>query len=173
MALNNECVDNPIEIRDYSWIDEDGKIDEIAFCKAYVSSHPVKCVNDIFYGMDGVVSVGTMRAEIYKLISGIQTKGVAKKVDNLIETLKLETYTKELPLELDRIHVENGIYYLNNTFVPEKQFCRNRLNVNYNPEALKPERWLKYLHDLVEEEDIPTIQEYLGYMLIPSNKGRN
>lgn len=57
MALNNECVDNPIEIRDYSWIDEDGKIDEIAFCKAYVSSHPVKCVNDIFYGMDGVVSV--------------------------------------------------------------------------------------------------------------------
>lgn len=57
MALNNECVDNPIEIRDYSWIDEDGKIDEIAFCKAYVSSHPVKCVNDIFYGMDGVVFV--------------------------------------------------------------------------------------------------------------------
>lgn len=172
MALNNECVDNPIEIKDYSWIDDDGKIDEIAFCKAYVSSHPVKCVNDIFYGMDGVVSVGKMRAEIYKLISGIQTKGVAKKVDNLIETLKLETYKKELPVELDRIHVENGIYYLNNTFMPEKQFCRNRLNVNYNPEALKPERWLKYLHDLVEEEDIPTIQEYLGYMLIPSNKGQ-
>ena len=112
MALNNECVDNPIEIKDYSWIDDDGKIDEIAFCKAYVSSHPVKCVNDIFYGMDGVVSVGKMRAEIYKLISGIQTKGVAKKVDNLIETLKLETYKKELPVELDRIHVENGIYYI-------------------------------------------------------------
>lgn len=48
----------------------------------------------------------------------------------------------------------------------EKQFCRNRLNVNYNPEAPKPEMWLKYLKDLVEEEDIPTIQEYLGYLLI-------
>ena len=40
------------------------------------------------------------------------------------------------------------------------------LNVNYNPEAPKPEMWLKYLKDLVEEEDIPTIQEYLGYLLI-------
>ena len=64
------------------------------------------------------------------------------------------------------IHVVNGVYYLNGKFEEEKQFCRNRLNVNYNPEAPKPEMWLKYLKDLVEEEDIPTIQEYLGYLLI-------
>ena len=64
------------------------------------------------------------------------------------------------------IHVVNGVYYLNGKFEEEKQFCRNRLNVNYNPEAPKPEMWLKYLKDLVEEEDIPTIQEYLGYLQI-------
>ncbi|RGT91188.1 hypothetical protein DWX03_04675 [Coprococcus comes] len=55
---------------------------------------------------------------------------------------------------------------MNGKFEEEKQFCRNRLNVNYNPEAPKLEMWLKYLKDLVEEEDIPTIQEYLGYLLI-------
>ena len=171
-ALNSENVDDPITLRDYSWITEDGKINEVSFCKSFVASNPIKCVNGIFYGMDGVVEIENLRADIYQLICEVLTNGVAKKVDNLIEALKLETHTKELPLELDRIHVVNGVYYLNGNFEGEKQFCRNRLNVNYNPEAPKPEMWLKYLKDLVEEEDIPTIQEYLGYMLIPSNKGQ-
>ena len=51
------------------------------------------------------------------------------------------------------IHVVNGVYYLNGKFEEEKQFCRNRLNVNYNPEAPKPEMWLKYLKDLVVAEE--------------------
>lgn len=157
---------------DYSWITEDDKIDEVAFCRSYVVSHPIKCVNGIFYGLDGVIDVENLRAEIYQLICSVRTNGVAKKVDHIIEALKLETYTKELPLELDRIHVANGVYYLDGTFSSEKHFCRNRLSVVYNSDAPKPERWLKYLKDLVEEEDILTIQEYLGYMLIPSNKGQ-
>lgn len=164
--MNSENVDDPITLRDYSWITEDGKIDEVSFCKSFVASNPIKCVNGIFYGMDGVVEIENLRADIYQLICEVLTNGVAKKVDNLIEALKLETHTKELPLELDHIHVVNGVYYLNGNFEGEKQFCRNRLNVNYNPEAPKPEMWLKYLKDLVEEEDIPTIQEYLGYLLI-------
>lgn len=157
---------------DYSWLDEDGKIDEVAFCRSYANIKPLKCVNGIFYGMDGVVDEEEMKAEIYEQIKEFITRGVAKKVENLIDTLKLETHEKELPLELDRIHVANGVYYLNGMFDPQKQFCRNRLNVKYNPNAPKPERWLKYLEDLLEKEDIPTIQEYLGYMLIPSNKGQ-
>lgn len=157
---------------DYSWLDEDGKIDEVAFCRSYANIKPLKCVNGIFYGMDGVVDEEEMKAEIYEQIKEFITRGVAKKVENLINTLKLETHEKELPLELDRIHVANGVYYLNGMFDPQKQFCRNRLNVKYNPNAPKPERWLKYLEDLLEKEDIPTIQEYLGYMLIPSNKGQ-
>ena len=32
--------------------------------------------------------------------------------------------------------------------------------------------WLRFLSDLLEPEDILTLQEYLGYCLIPTNRGQ-
>ncbi len=54
----------------------------------------------------------------------------------------------------------------------EKQYCNNRLTVDYRADAPTLERWLRYLSDLLESEDILTLQEYLGYCLIPSTKGQ-
>ena len=42
----------------------------------------------------------------------------------------------------------------------------------YNPDAPTPTRWLAFLEGLLYPEDIPTLQEYIGYCLIPSNKGQ-
>lgn len=75
-------------------------------------------------------------------------------------------------MELDRIHCANGIYFLDGHFEPKKVFCNNRLSVSYNPDAPKPLRWLQFLSELLEEDDILTLQEYLGYCLIPSTKGQ-
>ena len=49
---------------------------------------------------------------------------------------------------------------------------RNRLPVRYNPKAAQPTHWLRFLFDLLHPEDIPTVQEFIGYCLIPSNKGQ-
>ena len=43
-----------------------------------------------------------------------------------------------------------------------------RQPVNYDPKAATPDRWLTFLHELLDDADIPTLQEYLGYCLIPS-----
>ena len=40
--------------------------------------------------------------------------------------------------------------------------CQNRLPVKYAPKAPSPERWLTFLHELLDDADIPTLQEYLG-----------
>ena len=40
----------------------------------------------------------------------------------------------------------------------------------YKPAS--PDRWLTFLHELLDDADIPTLQEYLGYCLIPSTKGQ-
>ena len=66
----------------------------------------------------------------------------------------------------------NGTYYLNGTFSPEKDFCRNRLPVAYNPDAPQPVTWLHFLSQLLEPEDILTLQEFMGYCFIPSTKGQ-
>ena len=44
--------------------------------------------------------------------------------------------------------------------------------VSYNPNAAAPALWLNFLDGLLYEEDIPTLQEFIGYCLIPSNKGQ-
>lgn len=52
----------------------------------------------------------------------------------------------------------------------------NRLNIDYNPniwnDVYYPEDFLLFLSDMLEMEDITTLQEFLGYCLIPSTKGQ-
>ena len=98
--------------------------------------------------------------------------GLAKRASGLLEMLKLEAYAPDLPLHEDRIHVSNGTLFLSGEFRPEKEFCRNRLPVRFNPNAPQPVHWLHFLSELLEETDILTLQEYLGYCLIPTNRGQ-
>ena len=79
----------------------------------------------------------------------------------------------DLAPQQDRIHLANGTLFTDGTFAQGKQeIVRNRLPIPYNPNAPQPENWLRFLRDLLYEEDIPTLQEYLGYCLIPSTKGQ-
>ena len=44
--------------------------------------------------------------------------------------------------------------------------------MSYRADAPAPEHWLRFLSELLEPEDMPALQEYLGYCLIPSTKGQ-
>ena len=62
---------------------------------------------------------------------------------------------------------------LDGDFLPYKdQIVRSRFPIQYNPQAGPPERWLRFLGEVLYPEDIPTLQEFIGYCLIPSNKGQ-
>ena len=151
---------------------EDGQIDEVAFCENFLQRMPLKCINGIFFSYDGMLPDSEVEKEIYRMVKSVLTKGISKKVKQLLEVLKLEAYSEELPVQMDRIHVKNGTYFLSGSFTEMKEFCLNRLPVNYEMKEAKPERWLKFLSELLEEDDIPTLQEYMGYCLIPSNKAQ-
>jgi len=58
------------------------------------------------------------------------------------------------------------------TFVPALRFCLNRIAAEYHADAPKPELWLKFLNDLLYPEDVPTLQEFLGYCLLPTTKAQ-
>ena len=89
-----------------------------------------------------------------------------------MEVLRFESYSEELPIQADRIHVKNGTIFLNGMFSSKKEFCLNRLPIKYNPQVEQPKVWLAFLEELLEKEDIVTLQEYMGYCLIPSTKGQ-
>lgn len=155
-----------------SWYDGK-KIDEVQFCSDFLGRHPMKCVHGRLFTVDGAVEdEGGISRMILEEVSGCLSSGISKAVTNLLAALKLTAYSPPLPIETDRIHVANGTYFLNGSFTEDKAWCNNRLKVRYEPNAPKPERWLGFLSELLEPEDIPTLQEYLGYCLIPSTKGQ-
>lgn len=151
---------------------EEGKINEIAFCEQFLKKIPLKCINGKFFGYEGMIPDSDVEKEIYQMIKAVVTKSVSKKVKQLLEVLRLEAYSEELPVQMDRIHVKNGTYFLDGRFVTEKEFCLNRLPVRYLNKVSKPEKWMRFLSELLEEDDIATLQEYMGYCLIPSNKAQ-
>ena len=152
----------------------DGKrINEVLFSQDFLDRYPMKCINGQLFTEDGAVEDEEwVKQLILNEIWDCITTGLHKRVSNLLEVVKLQAYSQPLPMETDRIHVGNGVYFLDGRFLPVKNFCANRLTVNYNPSAQKPVRWLRFLSELLDPEDIPTLQEYLGYCLIPSTKGQ-
>ena len=160
-------MNNPV------WIDDKGKIVEPEYCRDFLSRHPMRCINDRFYTVDGPLpDESKLKRTIYEEISPWLHAKVAQTVEQIIKALKLAAYTDPLPLQCDRIHVANGTYFLDGTFTEKKEYCNNHLSVPYRADAPAPEHWLRFLSELLEPEDIPALQEYLVYCLIPSTKGQ-
>ena len=150
------------------------KIDEVQFGRAFLEQWPLKCVNGTLYTLDGPVEdESEIKQRILENIEEYVTSGLSKKVTNILETIKLLAFSDPFPIEQDCIHLQNGVYHLpDGSFQESRLFCQNRLPVKYDPKAATPDRWLTFLHELLDDADIPTLQEYIGYCLIPSNKGQ-
>ena len=152
----------------------DGRhINEVLFCQQFLDKHPMKCVRGRLFTVDGLIEdEGQIGNLILEEISGVLTSGLSKVVTNLLASIKLQAYSPPLPIETDRIHVANGTYFMNGSFTADKSYCNNRLTVAYNPDAPTPKKWLQFLSELLQPEDIPTLQEFLGYCLLPTTKGQ-
>ena len=153
----------------------DGKnINEALFCGEFLRAHRIIFTNRAFFTPDGRVTDDlSLRGEIYEELKCCAVNGIPQKIGNILEVLKLEAQVEDFPPEPDRIHLANGTLLLDGTFIEGRpQIVRNRLPVAYRPDAQSPVLWLRFLNELLYPEDIPTLQEFLGYCLIPSNKGQ-
>ena len=156
-----------------SWYDnKNNKIDEVEFCTWFISKHPLKYVGGIFYDIDGIISEEKLKKEIVDALKPYVKTNIVKRAKQILDALRYESMCEIIPKHTDRIHFKNGTYFINGGFVPEKEFCSNRLPVNYNSDAVPPTRWLRFLDELLYPEDIFTLQEFMGYILIPTTKAQ-
>ena len=90
-------------------------------CEDFLSAHPMVCVDGSFFTVEGrVANEEGIRKQIYEILRPHFTSGTARRATSLLETLKLEAYAPELPIQEDRIHVANGTLFLNGEFCTEK-----------------------------------------------------
>ena len=163
------------------------KIDEVQFGRAFLEQWPLKCVNGTLYTLDGPVEdESEIKQRILENIEEYVTSGLSKKVTNILETIKLLAFSDPFPIEQDCIHLQNGVYHLpDGSFQESRLFCQHQPDAGLALAALADnEHHLLplgagnetvaqiLLHELLDDADIPTLQEFIGYCLIPSNKGQ-
>ena len=147
------------------WLD-DKSVNEIIFCDEFLSEHRIICINNQFIGFDGVIEDIYIEKLIYEKLKPYIQKGVAGKVKQLCQALKLDAHSEEIVPDINEIHLLNGTLNAETSeFTYEKKFCFGRINNSYNPNAASPEKFLSFLSELLIPEDILTLQEWFGYLL--------
>lgn len=153
----------------------DGKsINEALFCQRFLKTHAIIYTENAFFTPEGcMMDDALLKADIYAMLEDYASTSVTKKISSIIELLKITAHVDELAPQTDRIHLANGTLFLDGRFTHEKnEIVRSRFPVRYTPDAAPPAVWLRFLDELLYAEDIPCLQEYIGYCLIPSNKGQ-
>ena len=149
-------------------------INEALFCDEFLNSRKIIFANGAFFMPDGRVTDDLpLRGEIYEELKCCAVNNIPRKITNILEVMKLAAHIGDFVPEADRIHLANGTLKLDGSFTEGRpNIVRSRLPVAYRPDAPAPVRWLSFLDGLLYAEDIPTLQEFIGYCLIPSNKGQ-
>ena len=158
------------------WKDEKGNVNEVLFCEEFSKDHPMVYSQNRFYDYMGEVNP----ADVSMMISKVIMQNIPRRIDaitkSVLATLKVYCDDSSFAPREDEIHLANGTLYTDGTWIPELKICFNRLNVTYDPSAgnssQAPPFFSAFLNDLFYAEDIPTLQEYLGYCLIPCNRAQ-
>ena len=173
LVLHEEVADCEV-FPSWVMVSEKGKksVNEVEFCKMFLQTRRLKCINGQFRDLNGEVDDEHIKHEIAEIIMQHFEEGVYGKVKSVFGTLKLRCYSEPPEVIEDEIHLLNGVLKTGGDFSEEQRFCANRLNIEYSSTAPQPEKFLHFLSDLLEYDDIKTLQEYLGYLLIPSTRGQ-
>ena len=167
MKRKSANLDAPI------WFDGTN-INEALFCDEFLNSRKIIFANGAFFTQDGRVTDDLpLRGEIYEELKCCAVNNIPRKITNILEVMRLAAHVEGFAPEADRIHLANGTLKLDGSFIEGRpSIVRSRLLVAYRPDAPAPVRWLSFLDGLLYAEDIPTLQEFFGYCLIPSTRGQ-
>lgn len=151
----------------------ENKLDEIAFAECLLAEHPMYCVENSLYEEDGSrTDLSLLKISIMNQLTGFVTTELPNRINRIIDTVKIMCHIENPPADITKIHVANGTLFPDGSFTVQKEFSINRLPVSFVSDAPAPQRWLTFLSQLLEPEDIVTLQEFMGYCLIPTNKAQ-
>ena len=147
------------------YVDKNGRLNEAIYANVFIARHPMKCFNGRLFTPDGpITDEAILKREIADDFIEYVQFGVARRVNAVLELIKILVAEKPPAPLCDRIHVMNGTLFTDGYLNEEKEFCLNRMRVNYAPSANTPEIWLNFLSELLHDEDVPTLQEFMGYI---------
>ena len=172
-----DCTDNN-EIIDISGIiteDKNGnpQLNYKRFVDVFAKVNNCVYCNGAFFNPDGAISNQSIRRDIANSLGDAGWMGKIDTPTNSIFTTLKDMYTvdelsvneKVIPLANGDLHIGKGEWVFR---LGEKKHSPYRLSVNYTPIEKPMPLFNKWLTDVFAPEDIPTVQEIMGYCLVPT-----
>ena len=161
-----EATDAPV------WLFQ-GRVIEADFCDAFRQKYgDMVCWGGVFYDENGLVERDKLLQRITQELSPYVTTRLAQKAKDLLAALRSFCYQEAPQADPTKIHVQGGYITLDGKYHADRSITQNRLNVEYDPAAQPPAVFLDYVNDLLEPEDVLTLQEFLGYCCVPTTKAQ-
>ncbi len=158
------------------WIDKDKLvINENTFAKAFRDVNNLKYNNGLFYARSGKMTEELISRDIWASIDEI---GIGKDVERLVKRLvgatKLASTVEALRINEDCIPFDNGDFSISKWELHINEFSPvpYRLSAPLQLEIKETPNFEKWLNDLFYPEDVTTLQEYLGYCLVPTTRAQ-
>ena len=172
-----ECTHDDTPIDTSGIITEDKKgnpqLNYKKFVDVFAAVNDCVYCNGVFYNPDGSISQQSIRRDIANSLGDSGWQGRIDTPTNSILTTLKDMYTvdelpvneKVIPLANGDLHIGKGEWVFR---LGEKKHAPYRLSVNYVPTDKPMPLFDKWLNDVFASEDIPTIQEIMGYCLVPT-----
>ncbi len=146
------------------------RVDVKKFAELYLSNRDMCYHLDNFYDINGVVSIMNLKNDIINILGEtLKKENINRTAKEIIDIMKAKCKINNTNENV--IHVNNAKLTIKNgkIFVSPKELSINRLNINYVPWlGATPKRFLTYLNELLTEDEIQVLQEFMGYILIPT-----
>lgn len=151
-------------------------VDDALFCEYFIAEHDIHRINGQFYMKGEMVTDDQIKNMIQCLVQKYFREKTGSLTNNLVQAVENNSFTLQPEPDESKVFCAGDTTLIfdragNIETVTETIFTLTRLPVAYNPIAECP-TFQKYLNDLFYEEDIPVIQEYLGYCMIPCTRAQ-
>lgn len=152
------------------------RIDEPMFAEMFQAEYKVTRINGVFYVNGKEVQDDYILMLIQRKIAVYFKENTGRLTRDVFTTMCNAVYSDQPGPDESKIYCRNGITINvkeDGSFeaVEEDLFTLTRIGANYDPSAACP-TFTQYLQDLFYEEDIPAVQEYFGYCLIPCTRAQ-
>lgn len=160
-------------IKDFTYIHNSKvEIQEVQFAEYFKEKYKVYYFSNRFFNEYGMVEDVWVARKIQDEIASVTSKP-STMVDRLLKTLKRTALITELNVQGNILNCNNKSFLVTSKGLKEQPAPENYLikfKYDYNLNAPKPQVWLSFLDNLLEQEDIDLLQKYMGYCLLPTTK---
>lgn len=170
-----ESQDEIIDTSDIITEDKNGnpRINYKKFVDVFAKINNCVYCNGVFYTPDGAIGSQSLRRDIANSLGEMGWQGrIDTPTNSIFCSLKDMYAVDELPVNEKVIPLANGDLHLGKDKwifrLGEKKHSPYRLSVNYTPIEKPMPLFSKWLNDVFAPEDIPTVQEIMGYCLVPT-----